>query len=81
MRIGSMFMGGLSPMAFAVGVLGVAAPVLMAWLIQPLVSARAHRGTAFESEGFFWSVGKGGYVAWGCGRLVIVYSRRRESLQ
>lgn len=67
MRLGGMFVnGGLSPTAVAVAVLGVVAPALLAWLVQPLVSARAHRGTAFESEGFFWGVGKGGYVAW-CG--------------
>lgn len=75
MRLGGMFVkAGLSPMAVAVGVLGVVAPVLMAWLVQPLVSARAHRGKAFESEDYFWGVGKGGYVACGVGvGLVVVY--------
>ena len=78
MRLGGMFVnGGLSPTVVAVAVLGVVAPAFLAWLVQPLVSARAHRGTAFESEGFFWGVGKEGYVVW-C--VFVVCSRRRESL-
>ena len=63
MRLGGMFaQGRVSPVAVAVGVLGVMVPVLMAWLIQPLIAARAYRAQVFESEKFFWGVGKGGYV-------------------
>lgn len=81
MRLGGMFVnGGLSPITVAVGVLGVVVPAILAWFVQPLVSARAHRRAVVESEAFFWGVGKGGYVAWGCGRVVVVCSRCRELL-
>ncbi|CAB1117789.1 GT2 [Ectocarpus sp. CCAP 1310/34] len=51
---------GITPSNAALGALGVMAAPALAWFVQPLVSARTYRRRSFESEDFFWGVGRGG---------------------